>query len=271
MEKPRFKWCRETIEQVRFRPDRGKVRDELLAHIEDRMEFMISRGYTEEEAETRAVAAMGNAEKVGKQLNSVHKPWLGWLWIVSRVLVLALLFIAITFIPNVITDYKTELNAESKSWESRFDEDGVFNGSECINLYDLNLSGEVGGYRFTVDKAAWWGQTDDGIQLYILMDVTRPPFAPELTRKALEQFFIVDSQGLHMGVEEWHPEEFDPVIGLYGAGVQFDAAKAKTPLQGYCILRFNALRWEPEWVELSYEHNGQTVRFRIPGPEGGAP
>ena len=267
MEQPKFKWCREAIEQIRFKPDRGKVQEELLAHIVDHMEFMVFHGYTEEEAEARAVAAMGNPEEVGKQLDAVHKPWLGWLWIASRVLVMILLFIVITFLPGMVEDYRDELEDEN-IWATAL-EDGVFFEYECINLYDLNLTGEIDGYHFTVDKAAWYGRPDDGIQLFILMDVRRQPFAPVLTRTALERFAIVDDQGRHMGADEFHPENFDPVVGLYAAGVDYNGVVAKNPLLGYGILRFHALRWEPEWVELYCEYDGRTVTFRIPGPGGG--
>lgn len=268
MEDPKFKWCREVTEQVRFKPDRNKIWDELMDHIEDRAEDMKCRGYTEEEAESRAVSAMGDPAEVGRQLNAVHKPWLGWLWIVSKVLVIVLLVTALTFVPGIVENYKDELESEREDWVG-FGEENTPVGSDIINLYDLDLTGEIDGYRFTVDKVAWQGQSSNGIQLYILMDIRRQPFAPALTRKALEKFTIVDDRGLQMGVDEFHPENFDPVIGLYGAGIQYDDAEANDPLQGRCVLMFHALRWEPEWVELYCEYDGRTITFRIPGPGGG--
>ena len=46
-----------------------------------------------EEAEERALSEMGDPAEIGKELARVHKPWLGWLWRASGVL-LALVLIA---------------------------------------------------------------------------------------------------------------------------------------------------------------------------------
>ena len=73
---------------------------ELSGHIEDHMEELMSAGFSKEEAEVRAVAAMGDPQEVNKALRRVHRPtltallqagkvvllcgfllWLGYAWV----------------------------------------------------------------------------------------------------------------------------------------------------------------------------------------------
>ena len=72
--------------------DRKKIVKELEDHIDDNIEELIHEGYTQEEAEVRAVEMMGNPHEVGKELNKLHNPIIGYLLILSRIAVLAILF-----------------------------------------------------------------------------------------------------------------------------------------------------------------------------------
>ena len=83
-------WINAVCEQVRFRPDHRSIEFELRDHYEEHVRDLIRLGRPRELAEERALEAMGNAQEVGRALDKVHKPWLGWIWEVSRFLVLAL-------------------------------------------------------------------------------------------------------------------------------------------------------------------------------------
>ena len=82
------------LREVRFSWDRDEIRAELTAHLEDEGEYLAERdGLTESEAEEEAVRRMGDAKALGKELNRAHNPWIGWLWIVTSVLMVAALFV----------------------------------------------------------------------------------------------------------------------------------------------------------------------------------
>ena len=83
-------WCSRTVSHVRFKPDRKTIEKELTDHYEDHKRDLERIGYAPKLAAERALRAMGDADAVGEALNRAHKPWLGWLWEVSRVLVLSL-------------------------------------------------------------------------------------------------------------------------------------------------------------------------------------
>ena len=71
----------EVLHQIRFAPDRKKIRQELSEHMEDRME-------EDGMSEARLLEAMGDPTELGIQLNRQHKPWLGWLWMGSWTILL---------------------------------------------------------------------------------------------------------------------------------------------------------------------------------------
>lgn len=83
-------WCDDVLKQVRFFPDHEHIRRELMEHLEDGCADLERLGYDTKLAKQRALRAMGGAREVGAALDRAHKPWLGWLWQLSRVLVLAL-------------------------------------------------------------------------------------------------------------------------------------------------------------------------------------
>lgn len=83
-------WVDAVCQCVRFQPDRRAIAKELRAHYEDHCRDLERLNYDPALAGQRALEAMGNAQEVGYALDRVHKPWLGWLWEVSRVMVLAL-------------------------------------------------------------------------------------------------------------------------------------------------------------------------------------
>ena len=85
---PWQEWLSQAVSGIRFAPDREEVRRELLDHLEDKAADLerIFPDMTRREAEEMALAQMGEADVLGKELARIHKPWLGYLWRASRVL-----------------------------------------------------------------------------------------------------------------------------------------------------------------------------------------
>ena len=99
---PVAQWLDRATAGIRFKPDREEVRAELSAHLEDKaLDFQrIFPGLTEEEAQERAAAEMGDPMEIGKELARIHKPWLGYLWRASQVLAGgALIWLVVVAVP----------------------------------------------------------------------------------------------------------------------------------------------------------------------------
>jgi len=91
-------WADRAVQQMRFSFDRAPVREELLAHLEDRRQDYIDRGLSEDEAGEQALMAMGDAVETGRLLNKAHAPILGWAWLVSTIVCGLLAFCLVLWI-----------------------------------------------------------------------------------------------------------------------------------------------------------------------------
>jgi hypothetical protein len=80
-------FLKEVLSHVKFPFDRDGIRAELESHITDRMDDYIDQGIASVTAERMVIDAMGDPAEIGIELNRQHKPWLGWLNIVTGILV----------------------------------------------------------------------------------------------------------------------------------------------------------------------------------------
>lgn len=88
---------------VKFSYDHENIRQELQEHIEDMMDDLCGNGISEAEAVSLAVINMGNPDDIGKELNKVHNPVLGFVWFISRKI--AAVIIAILLVEAVSDGY----------------------------------------------------------------------------------------------------------------------------------------------------------------------
>lgn len=77
-------WLDRATEKIGFDPDRTAVRRELEDHLQDRQERYAAKGFSPEEAETAAVADMGDAADIAEELGKLHRPFWGYLWTFSK-------------------------------------------------------------------------------------------------------------------------------------------------------------------------------------------
>ena len=101
----------EVCEQIKYKPIRGNIAEELKNHIEESKENYIKEGIEENVAEEKAIKQMGKAEEIGKKLNKIHRPKLDWklLLIVGVLLCFGFLVLSIR-INNGLDGYITTSN-----------------------------------------------------------------------------------------------------------------------------------------------------------------
>ena len=156
----RNEWIEMVLREIRFAPDRRKIRQELLEHMEDRLE--------EYEDEQRVLESMGDPTEVGRELNQQHKPWLGWLWMASwaalAVTAVLTLVLALVVGINSLTDKPDTLDLEETyaAHVKYYDTDYNHSGDICYNwqtdhaveLLDTELPSETS--PTTITTAGWW-------------------------------------------------------------------------------------------------------------------
>jgi len=96
----------EVCEQIKYKPIRNEIAEELESHLEEAKENYIEEGIEEGEAEEKAIIQMGEAQEIGKRLNKIHKPKFNW-----QLLILTIILLEFGFILSFhrTEDYKLNL------------------------------------------------------------------------------------------------------------------------------------------------------------------
>ena len=136
--------------QVRFRPDRAAIAEELRAHLEESArDLEEAEGLSPEEARAEALKRMGDPAAVGEGLNLTHNPALGWAWWVSR----GLCVFTVVTLGLYLVFYIVSLSAMSLV---RWLEYGVFyRYSEPVErVVKVDRTFDLGAHTMTIDEAA---------------------------------------------------------------------------------------------------------------------
>lgn len=175
-----YSWLSIATSGIRFGPDREAVRRELMEHMEDKTADLmrIFPDMTEEEAGERALAGMGDAWELKKELAKVHTPWLGYLWRCTQVLVWGLLALSLIAALDSAGDllrnqaYLWKEARQSRAVGHALYEDGVPDW-EGERLAVLQVDGEARLDRavISVSKAARWREPE-GDCLYLRLRLT---------------------------------------------------------------------------------------------------
>ena len=118
--------------------ERAAIRAEIEGHIEDHMEYLLDLGYDEQLAEARTMAAMGDPEVVGRELNKQYP--LFWL-VVSRVITVVMVLVILTGLLST----STLVHRAAKNIEARTSPVGNISGhseERCYQELDIRL--EIG-------------------------------------------------------------------------------------------------------------------------------
>lgn len=262
-------WTAQACRPIRFKHDRRAAERELLAHLEDEALALMESGLTREQAQKKALAAMGDAEEVGRQLAAVHRPWLGYLWICSRWM-LILCIVAVVGLTLRFSERMGFGESNLRWWQDyRFDENFTITelSPECWDRSD--------GYTFTVPAAAVRSNETFGLreeyegEVYeyteeentaLYLTVRAVSLLPSRTGcAAFQAFYAVDDRG------NYYWSWTDPDV-IYTWQAQRSLA-GKTYATGLWTTEHGVLIREvdPEasWIELRYDREGRDVRLRI--------
>ena len=183
---PVGQWLDAATKAIRFGTDRRTVRSELSAHLEDKaLDFQrIFPDLTQEEAQDRAAAEMGDPEEIGRELARLHKPLLGYAWLASKVLLGVVIGAGVLLFAN--RTYQSGLSNlldGPHSWYGDYDPPiaAIYKGVELDYLGPLADSGPVqaGEYTFSTDCGELWNVTmsngETSRVVYFQLEVRHPP------------------------------------------------------------------------------------------------
>lgn len=152
-------YCSRVCAHVRFRPDHPAITAELSAHLRDHAESLYDR-YSVRAAEEKAVAAMGDPAELGRWLDRVHSPLLGWFQIWFRRVVWTIAALVLLVFLSQAGRLAADLAAPPPAGmlERILDSDAIqllYDGSP-----DVRWDG--GDYTFTVPRAVFASYMPEG-------------------------------------------------------------------------------------------------------------
>ena len=238
---PVGKWLDTATKAIRFKPDRKEVRAELSAHLEDKaLDFQrIFPDLTEDEARERAAVEMGDPEEIGKELAKVHRPWLGYVWRVSQVL---LGLTILSFLAEVGTLGPHAGTRSDREAEPGWVVEAAFAGQEPVR---------INNYTLWVEEAA----LIQGMgELHITWRAASPCFWEMPNGEFSQAWTAVDDQGTaytSIWDRAWDGERMLPYVG----SVQFTGA----------------LVWSGEQIVYGVPQEAQWIQINIETGEGTIP
>lgn len=261
-----IQWCEVATCRICFGPDRKKVADELMGHLEDRRDALMAQGLDENEATAKAMEAMGDAKVIAPQLGAIHKPFWGYLLRVSKILLIILLCVSF----NPIRKYVKNLDLNKSVSFQKFDvfdsaSYGGDTGRTLLHLSQPELSFSSDGSHFTLTDACVYSQDSEyygpnTARLYIRIQQTS--LLPQTEHQEYFSHFAVASYfSARDSLGNEYPCFWD---GTGRKDPFFCASGAQTGLFTYThecwIIPFPS---EAEWVEIIYDRDGRSYTMRV--------
>ena len=243
-------WLDTATSGIRFGPDRAAVRAELQAHIEDREADLrrIFPDIPQGEARARALAGMGDPEEIKTELARVHRPWLGWLWRLSQmVLVLSVVLLM--------------LSAErwSSGW---FEPSAGRDWSGAVRLEPSGQRAEIGGYTISMTRAGAWREEDGAWIVGVDLRMTSPRFWALEGQSLCRCTSAVDSLGnTYYSDDQWSrldPSDYpSPMRWVRGSPL------GRMPFRRDYGLSVSGVDPGARWIRLEYEWLGNAFSMTI--------
>ncbi len=246
-------WLYLATTEIRFPPDQKAVRRELESHLEDKKAAYLAQGRTLFEAEKAATEDMGDPEELAKELGRIHRPWWGYIWRASKVLlILAIIMTAVELWAN-----KDDLSRLSRPELPAGETYRTENGQERTVLERWRPTGakRLGGYRFT-SPMAWLEQTETWYYLVVCLRADTWRFWEPCSDSPwmILNNVVSDSQGAeyawpevrqdcgYLSCETWR----EPFTTWYLASLNLPGPEAV-----------------PEWVDIPIGYGGASVRVNL--------
>ena len=263
-----YKWRDAVVEQVRFRPDRDAIAKELTAHYEDHVQDLERLGYDHALAEERTMRCMGDPVEIGKALDRVHQPWLGWLWLVSKVLAVVSMIVVLLYGGSNYITIVQDLNWPEK--EADYEADGYFSDPDSPYFTRVAVtkggSAEVCGYTFSIPYAALWKDTLENTyyNATIVLAVQDRRFWDDAPDPALRTMNAVDNSGdRYLAVQtKWdlsnaaYQKNWDGLVRLSMG------QRARTPFYEEYIVSVDGIDQRPEYLDLICD-SGEGFTLRV--------
>ena len=278
------RWCDTATRQVRFRPDRGAIQRELTAHYQDHVRDLERVGYDWKLAEQRALAAMGDPEEIGRALDRVHKPWLGWLWIASRAVLILTVMACLLSLPGTGSFFHMMKNTlfppeDPGGYQAIAGSYSALNEQEGVTVWRSMgtleaQSADLPGYTLSLLEGQWWQYHDTFYRGECLLRLEPEHLWYDLPEDVLDDLVLTGSGGVLFYNIKYNPFPYEETNNWFSISESSNAFAVSDDADSYRLedsrdlggwyLKLTMTTDEPvEWVELSFPYGDNHWAFRI--------
>lgn len=278
------RWCDTATRQVRFRPDRGAIQRELTAHYQDHVRDLERVGYDWKLAEQRALAAMGDPEEIGRALDRVHKPWLGWLWIASRAVLILTVMACLLSLPGTGSFFHMMKNTlfppeDPGGYQAIAGSYSALNEQEGVTVWRSMgtleaQSADLPGYTLSLLEGQWWQYHDTFYRGECLLRLEPERLWYDLPEDVLDDLVLTGSGGVLFSNIKYNPFPYEETNNWFSISESSNAFAVSDDADSYRLedsrdlggwyLKLTMTTDEPvEWVELSFPYGDNHWAFRI--------
>ena len=277
-------WRDTVVQQVRFKPDRRAISRELTAHYEDHVRDLERVGYDHNLALERALTAMGDAEIIGKALDKVHKPWLGWLWLASRTVLLFSLAVFLVSLPETGSFFHMLGNTffppedpgayqlNISRYQALNEQEGhtVWNAMGTLEAQPVRLP----GYTLSLIEGAWWQYNDQFYRGECLLRLEPDHVWYGIPDDILDDLVMRGSSGVSLSNEHNNPFPSEDPRNWFLLSEASNALpepgnpdryrlEGSRDLGGWYLLLTMTTEEGMAWTELSFPYGDHQWRFQI--------
>lgn len=277
-------WCDDVVQQVRFRPDRAAIGRELTDHYQDHVRDLERVGYDRKLAEQRALTAMGDAEEVGRALDRVHRPWLGWLWIASRAVLVLTVIVCLLSLPSTGAFFHMLKNTlfppeDPGGYQAIAGSYSALNEQEGVTVWRSMgtleaQSAELPGYTLSLLEGQWWQYNDTFFRGECLLRLEPEHLWYGLPEDVLDDLVLTGSGGGLFCNVKYDPFPYEDGDNWFLISESSNAFPVSDDADSYRLEDSRDLGgWylnltmttdeSVEWVELSFPYGDNDWMFRI--------
>ena len=191
----------QVCKQIVYVFDEKAVREELEQHLDDSIEDLMTEGLTYEEAEVQAVLQMGNPVEIGKELNKEHEPLLGYILILLKLVVIALIM------PLIVALFSLGMDFIEMSKKVVVE--------NAVNVYAIHREIDTKSYRICIDYIC---EMEDGHYLVTYRSWRKLSYNRENSLNETIRLESANGNGMYGGMELyeksfWGQWGFQEIIG----------------------------------------------------------
>ncbi|HET6785109.1 MAG TPA: hypothetical protein VFH18_03730 [Erysipelotrichaceae bacterium] len=130
-------YIKQVLKHVKFIVDHRSIKRELRSHINDLIEEHNWQSLSNDEINNHIMEEMGNPDDIGKELNKIHHPIIGYVWVITRAIFIVILCLSLynVYQSFILTSQNNQMKSdENLDIKSILNAIGYTNGEDISNV-----------------------------------------------------------------------------------------------------------------------------------------